>query len=266
MHELKSIQLYMLDMDGTIYNEDTLIPGALEFFKLLQSQGKQYVFMTNNSSKGKISYVEKLLRLGIYATEKHIASSVNATVMYLKERKPGAKLFLVGTESLKKELLDEGFEVVPVDYRDDDIDYVLLGFDTELSYEKVRGACYYVSRNYPYIATNCDLKCPVLDNKFIPDCGSIAKMIELATERIPQFLGKPERTIVDAVSTEWNVPIDKIACVGDRLYTDIAVGINAGATSICVLTGEATSIEIENSEQKPDYCFDSIKELYEALL
>lgn len=256
----------MLDMDGTIYNEDTLIPGALDFFRLLKEQGKQYVFMTNNSSKGKISYVEKLNRLGIEATEQHIASSVNATVMYLREHKVDAKIYLVGTKSFKKELLDEGFDVVPVDYRGEDVDYVLLGFDTELNYEKVRGACYYVSRGYPYIGTNCDLKCPVLENKFIPDCGAIAKMIELATDRMPQFLGKPERTMVDAVSKEWNIPEEKIACVGDRLYTDIAVGINAGATSICVLTGEATKKEIANSEFKPDYCFESIKDLYEALL
>lgn len=266
MQNLKSIQLFMLDMDGTIYNEDTLIPGALEFFNLLQQQGKQYVFMTNNSSKGKVSYVEKLNRLGIQATEKNIASSVNATVAYLKEHKPDAKLYLVGTESFRKELLDEGFYVVPTDYRQEDVDYVLLGFDTELNYEKVRGACYYVSRNFPYIATNCDLKCPVLGNKFIPDCGAIAKMIELATGRMPQFLGKPERTMVDAVSKQWNVPVEKIACVGDRLYTDIAVGINAGTTSICVLTGEATKEEIALSQYKPDYCFDSIKELYKALL
>ena len=256
----------MLDMDGTIYNEDTLISGASDFFDLLNQQGKKYVFMTNNSSKGKVSYVEKLNRLGIPATEKHIASSVNATVMFLKEHKSNAKLYLVGTDSFKKELQDEGFEIVPLDYRKEDINYVLLGFDTELNYEKVRGACYYVSRDFPYIATNCDLKCPILDNKFIPDCGAIAKMIELATGRMPQFLGKPERTMVDAVSVQWNVPIDQIACVGDRLYTDIAVGINAGATSICVLTGEATKAEISISEFKPDYCFESIKELYEALL
>jgi len=266
MQDLNIIQLYMLDMDGTIYNEDTLIPGAKEFFSLLNQQGKQYVFMTNNSSKGKASYVEKLNRLGILATEGNIASSVNATVMYLRRNKPNAKIYLVGTESFKEELFEEGFEIVPTDYRKNDIDYVLLGFDTELNYEKVRGACYYVSRDFPYIATNCDLKCPVLDNKFIPDCGAIAKMIELATGRMPLFLGKPERTMVDAVSTQWNVPIDQIACVGDRLYTDIAVGINAGATSICVLTGEATDEEIAKSEFKPDYCFDSIKELYEALL
>ena len=265
MQDLKSIQLFMLDMDGTVYNEDTLIPGALDFFHSLQEQGKQYVFMTNNSSKGKTSYVEKLNRLGIKATERNICSSVNATVMYLNEHKPGAKIYLIGTESLKRELCEEGFEIVPVDYRCEDIDYVLLGFDTELNYEKIRGGSYYVSRGYPYIGTNCDLKCPVLNNKFIPDCGAIAKMIELATDRLPLFLGKPERTMVDAVSREWNMPVEKIACVGDRLYTDIAVGINAGATSICVLTGEATKEEIIHSEFKPDYCFDSIKELYEAI-
>ncbi len=266
MQNLKSIQLYMLDMDGTIYNEDTLIPGASEFFDLLNEQGKDYVFMTNNSSKGKTSYVEKLNRLGIKATERNICSSVNATVMYLNEHKPGAKIYLVGTESFKHELFEEGFEIVPVEYRGEDIDFVLLGFDTELNYEKVRGASYYVSRGYPYIGTNCDLKCPVLDNKFIPDCGAIAKMIELATNRLPQFLGKPERTMVDAVSKEWNMPVEKIACVGDRLYTDIAVGINAGATSICVLTGEATKEDIAESQFKPDYVFETIKELYQALL
>ena len=265
MQDLKSIQLFMLDMDGTIYNEDTLITGALEFFDLLREQGKDYVFMTNNSSKGKASYVEKLNRLGIQATERHIASSVNATVMYLNEHKPKAKLYLVGTESLKHELIEEGFVIAATDYRGSDIDYVLLGFDTELNYEKVRGASYYVSRDYPYIATNCDLKCPVLDNKFIPDCGAIAKMIELATDRQPLFLGKPEHTMVDAVCKEWNTPIEKIACVGDRLYTDIAVGINAGATSICVLTGEATREEISISEFKPDYVFETINELYLAL-
>lgn len=265
MQDIRTIQLFMLDMDGTIYNEDTLIPGALEFFKLLIEQGKTYVFMTNNSSKGKTSYVEKLNRLGIPVTEKQIASSVNATVMYLKEHKPSAKLYLVGTESLRRELLEEGFDIVPVNYRNSDIDYVLLGFDTELNYEKIRGACYYVSRGYPYIATNCDLRCPVLDNKFIPDCGAIAEMIKLATDRMPLFLGKPKRTIVEAVSKEWDIPVEKIACVGDRLYTDIAVGINAGTVSICVLTGEATKEEIASSRFKPDYCFESINNLYLAL-
>lgn len=266
MQNLNQIELFMLDMDGTIYNEDVLISGAVEFFDLLNEQGKHYVFMTNNSSKGKEAYLEKLHRLGIKASEKNIVSSVNVAVKYLKEHKPDAKIYLVGTESLKRELTNEGFNVVSVDYRKNDVDYVLLGFDTELNYDKILGACYYVSRGYAYIATNCDLKCPVLENKFIPDCGAIAKMIELAADRTPIFLGKPDRAIVELAASEWHIPIEKIACVGDRLYTDIAVGINAGALSICVLTGEATKHEIEISEYRPDYCFDSIYELYLALL
>lgn len=265
MIDLKDIKLFMLDMDGTIYNEDTLIPGALDFFHTLQKQGKKYVFMTNNSSKGKVTYVEKLSRLGIDATTDDIASSVNATVMYLNENKPGARLYVIGTESLRKELTDEKFEVVPVDYREPDVDYVLLGFDTELNYEKIRGACYYISRGYKYLGTNCDLKCPIGNDKYIPDCGAIAKLLELATNRMPLFLGKPDRTIVDSVSKKWNIPISNIACVGDRLYTDIAVGINAGATSICLFTGEAQPEDLLKTKFKPDYSFDSIKELNDAI-
>lgn len=266
MSSLKEKKMFMLDMDGTIYNESTLIPGALDFFHLLQERGVGYTFMTNNSSKGKKTYVEKLHELGIACTEDNIASSVNATVNYLKNKKPGAKIYLVGTESLKQELLTEGFEIVPLDYRELDIDFILVGFDTELNFEKVVGACWYISRGVEYIATNCDLRCPVLDNKFIPDCGAINSMLEAATKRKPLYLGKPDRYLVDYVREKWNLQLENIATVGDRLYTDIAVGINAGVDSICVLTGEATSEEIKTTEFKPTYVFDSIKELYEALL
>lgn len=266
MTDLKGKKMFMLDMDGTIYNESTLIPGAIEFFHLLQERGIHYTFMTNNSSKSKYTYVEKLHKLGIDCTEENIASSVNATVDYLKLHNPNAKLYLVGTESLKHELQIEGFRIVPTDYREADIDYVLIGFDTELTYAKLVGACYYVSRGYNYLATNCDLRCPVLNNKFIPDCGAICNMIEVATGRKPLYLGKPDKYIVESVMKKWNLSKDDIATVGDRLYTDIAVGINAGVDSICVLTGEATLKDIEESEFKPQYTFDSIKELYEALI
>ena len=266
MSTLKEKKMFMLDMDGTIYNESTLIPGAMEFFHLLQERGVHYTFMTNNSSKSKFTYVEKLHKLGIDCTEKHIASSVNATVAYLKANKPNAKLYIVGTESLKYELEVEGLSIVPLDYREPDIDYVLVGFDVELTYEKLVGACWYISRDIPFVATNCDLRCPVLENKFIPDCGAICEMIEVATERKPLYLGKPDKYIVEAVMKEWRLKPEDVATVGDRLYTDIAVGINAGVDSICVLTGEATIEEIEKSDIKPKYVFNSIKELYESLL
>jgi len=262
---LKDISLFLMDMDGTIYHENEIIPGALEFFELLRAQGKRYAFMTNNSSKGRKAYVEKLTRLGIMATEEQIVSSVNATIHYLNCYKPGATIYLVGTESLKDELISCGFDVLPVEYRGDDVDIVLLGYDTELTYAKLEGACYHVSRKIKYIATNCDLRCPVRDGRYVPDCGSMAKMICNATGVMPLFLGKPERAMVDAAAAKWQVPIDKIACVGDRLYTDIQVGINAGCTTICVLTGEATQADIARMSTKPDYVLSSIKKLYQRL-
>lgn len=253
-------------MDGTIYTENTLISGALSFFHLLQKRGVGYTFMTNNSSKGKIAYVRKLHRLGISCTEDNIVSSVNATVVYLNSRKPGAKIYLVGTKSLEEELVSEGFTIVPVSYRMPDIDFVLVGFDTELNYEKIVGACWYISRGYDYIATNCDARCPVLDNKFIPDCGAINLMLEVATERKPLYLGKPDSFLVDYVMQKWDLRPEEIVVVGDRLYTDIAVGVNAGVDSICVLTGETTKEDIRNAEYVPTFVFDSIKELYESMI
>jgi len=266
MMALKEKKMFMLDMDGTIYNESKLIPGAKEFFNLLQGRGVGYTFMTNNSSKGKTAYVEKLHKLGIACTEENITSSVNTTVHYLNNHKPGAKIYLVGTESFRQELLAEGFEIVHLSYREPDIDYVLVGFDTELNFEKITGACWYISRGFDYIATNCDMKCPVLDNKFIPDCGAINQMLEAATGRKPLYLGKPDNTMVYYVKEKWNLRNEDIATVGDRLYTDIAIGINAGVDSICVLTGEATLNELKTTKFKPTYVFDSIKELYEALI
>lgn len=262
---LRDKLLFLLDMDGTIYHENELIDGALDFFETLRRQGKHYVFMTNNSSKSAKTYVQKLLSLGIDATVENIASSVNASVLYLKAHNPQAKIYLIGTESFKQELEEEGFVVVPVDYRGADVDYVLLGFDTELTYAKIEGACYYVSRGYEYIATNCDMRCPIKDSKYIPDCGAIAQLIEAATDCKPIFLGKPERTIVDVVSQRFSVPIEKIVCVGDRLYTDIAVGINAGADTVCVFTGEAQREDVQNTPYKPTYSFDSIRDLYDVI-
>ncbi len=266
MIQLKDIRLFLLDMDGTIYHENTLIPGTAEFFNKLKSTGKQYAFMSNNSSKGSESYIRKLKNLGLKVTEKQIISSVTVSIAYLKNHySSDAKIYLVGTESLRKQLIESGFNIVSDDYKGLDVTVCLLGYDTELTYTKLAGACFHISNGVDYIATNCDLRCPVKDNKFIPDCGAIAKMIECATGRLPFFLGKPEPEIVYTASKIFNVPVDRIICIGDRLYTDIAVGINAGAQSALVLTGEAQPEDVKTSSFKPTYIFKSIKEMAEAI-
>lgn len=263
---LKEIRLFLLDMDGTIYHEDELIPGAKEFFTLLNDRNLPYAFMTNNSSKGKKEYVKKLNRLGIKASERNIVSSVNVTIDYLNKNNWSDKnIFVVGTESFKNELREHGFNIYDETSNPENIDLVILGYDTELNYEKVKVACNLLNQGCEYIATNCDLKCPVRGGQFIPDCGAIADFLKVATGRTPKFLGKPEKEIVVSASESFNVPIDKILCVGDRLYTDIAVGINANCPSALVLTGETKKEDLLHTEYNPTFCFDSIKDLYESL-
>lgn len=259
---LKNTRLFLLDMDGTIYHENELIPGALEFFDAVRANGEKYAFMTNNSSKSAQAYIRKLKQLHIEAEESDIVSSVSATIHYLKQHYPqNVKIYLVGTKSFEDELSVNGYEIVPADYRNDDVGLCVLGFDTELNYQKLEGLCHYISNGIDYIATNCDLRCPVKGGKFIPDCGSMAKMIELTTGKTPKFIGKPEPDIVFMASRTFGIPVDEIMCIGDRLYTDIAVGINSGARSAVVLTGETKMEDIEHSDYKPDYIFDSIRDI-----
>lgn len=263
---LAEIKLFLLDMDGTIYHEEELIPGAKEFFTFLNDNNLDYAFMTNNSSKGKKDYVEKLNRLGIEATERNIVSSVNVTIDYIKNNNlSDVNIFVVGTESFKQELAQHGFKVFDEKDYSDRIDLLILGFDTELNYEKVKAACGILNSGCEYIATNCDLKCPVKDGQFIPDCGAMAELIRTATGRVPKFLGKPEKEIVVSASERFDVPIAQILCVGDRLYTDIAVGINAKCPTALVLTGETKYEDLADTEFKPTFCFESIRELCESL-
>ena len=139
---------------------------------------------------------------------------------------------------------------------------VLVGFDTELTSSKLRKTCeLLLQESIPFIATNSDLRCPV-DFGYVPDCGSICNMI---TDRIPIYIGKPEPIMVNTVREKFGCSTDETIIIGDRLYTDIAAGLNADIEAICVLTGEATEDEIRESEIKPTYVFESIKDIWKAI-
>lgn len=263
LEEIKKIEMFLLDMDGTLYLENQVFKGSIEFINLLNEQNKKYIFLTNNSSKNVDNYIEKLKNLGFKADERNMFTSAQATVIYLKEKKVNAKLYVVGTNSLKEELKKEGFEVC--ENVEEKIDFLIVGFDTELNYKKIQDACYLLDKGIEYIATNPDLVCPIKNNMFIPDCGSICNMLKTATNREPIYIGKPKREMVDLVSKKEKIPLDKIAIIGDRLYTDIACGINSGITSICVLTGETKREDIERSLYRPTYIVDSINDIYEIL-
>ena len=260
--KLKEKTLYLLDMDGTTYNENQIFDGTLEFLEEIKRRGGQYVFITNNSSKSVEDYVQKVQAMGIEAEYENFYTSSQATAMYLKENYPNQVVYCMGTKSLIKELREAGIEVVTeVDER---ASVVLLGFDTENTSEKIRNTCIMLGRDVAYLATNPDLVCPVSFG-YIPDCGSMSIMLKNATGKEPFFIGKPEPIMVNCVLKQLNCKRENAVIVGDRLYTDIKTGENAKVDTICVLSGEASMEDILQGEVKPTYIFKSVKEIYEGL-
>ena len=261
-NKLKEKTLYLLDMDGTIYNENEIFDGTLEFLEEIERRGGQYVFITNNSSKSVEDYVQKVRAMGIKAEYENFYTSGQATAMYLKENYPNQVVYCMGTKSLIKELREAGIEVVTeVDER---AGVVLLGFDTENTSEKIRNTCIMLGRDVAYLATNPDLVCPVSFG-YIPDCGSMSIMLKNATGKEPFFIGKPEPIMVNCVLKKLNCKREDAVIVGDRLYTDIKTGANAQVDTICVLSGEASMEDILHGEVEPTYIFKSVKEIYEGL-
>lgn len=261
-NKLKEKTLYLLDMDGTIYNENEIFDGTLEFLEEIERRDGQYVFITNNSSKSVEDYVQKVRAMGIKAEYENFYTSGQATAMYLKENYPNQVVYCMGTKSLIKELREAGIEVVTeVDER---AGVVLLGFDTENTSEKIRNTCIMLGRDVAYLATNPDLVCPVSFG-YIPDCGSMSIMLKNATGKEPFFIGKPEPIMVNCVLKKLNCKREDAVIVGDRLYTDIKTGANAQVDTICVLSGEASMEDILHGEVEPTYIFKSVKEIYEGL-
>lgn len=137
----------------------------------------------------------------------------------------------------------------------------MLGFDTTLNYEKLKKACDYIRNGCIYFGMNPDWNCPAEDGKFLPDCGSMAKLIEASTGRFPEFFGKPSKYTLDYIIKETGNKPEEIAIVGDRLYTDIAVADGSAVTSILVLSGESSLEDVEKSKIKPDYIVENLMEI-----
>lgn len=261
---LKSKKLFLFDMDGTIYKDNTVFEGTCQLLELIDKIGGRYVFITNNSSKSVEDYIKKVNGLGIKADADNFFTSSQATILYLREHYPGARVYCQGTNSLLKEL--ERAKIDVTEEVEDDVNLVLVGFDTEMTTSKLRNTCKILQeKDVPFIATNPDLRCPVSFG-FIPDCGSICQMIENTTGKTPIYIGKPEPTMVDIVRSKFGFSKEETAVIGDRLYTDIASGLNAGVTAICVLTGEATPNDIRHGNIRPTYTFHSVYNIWRALL
>ena len=260
--ELQNKKLFLLDMDGTIYLDTDLFDGTLDFLSEVKSKGAKYLFLTNNSSKSASSYVKKLAGIGIESTEEEFLTSTYATILYIKEKYQGRKFYSIGTASFTAELREAGIDVVTE--LSNDIFGIVMGNDNELTFKKLEDACKLLLRDVEYIATNPDWVCPTAFG-YVPDCGSVAEMLWRATGKRPHFIGKPRPEMLTLAMKKFGYSKEESVMVGDRVYTDIASGYNAGIDTVFVLSGEGTMHDAENTDTKPTYILKNVRELYEKI-
>lgn len=258
---LSNVRCFLLDMDGTFYLGERLLPGAPQFLELLHQQGRDYLFLTNNSSKDSRQYVQKFARLGLQIPLEKIMTSGEATAMHVQRQQSGTRVYVVGTEALEREFQERGFVLT-----DEAPDFAILGFDTTLTYAKLWKLCDLVRAGVCYIATHPDYNCPT-ETGFMPDIGAMIAFVKASTGREPDLVvGKPNALLVEYAAKRTGIPVSAMCMIGDRLYTDIALGAAANIPTILVLSGETRAEEVAGSSYQPTFIFQDIKAVTEYLL
>jgi HAD superfamily hydrolase (TIGR01450 family) len=253
---LKDVELFVLDMDGTVYLGEELIEGSLDFVReIAASDDKDFVFFTNNASSVPSLYVEKLAKMGLEVDESKVMTAGDVTAEYLKINYPDARVYLNGTPVLEENWKAKGINLVQ-----DDPDVAVQSFDTTLTYEKLDKICHYVRNGVPFVATHMDTNCPT-EYGFMPDCGAMCALITESTGVEPRYLGKPWGETVEMISEITGYQPEQMAFVGDRIYTDVATGVNNGAKGFLVLSGEADMQTVEESDVEPTAIYDSLNEM-----
>ena len=261
MAQLREKRLFLLDMDGTIYLDEQLFDGVPEFLRYVRRIGGRYLFLTNNSSRGVEGYIEKMHRLGIDTCREDYLTSVDATIRYLRASLPGKTCYVAGTASFMDQLAQAG---IPVTRDREQAEVLLCGFDTELTFQKLEDACILLGQGIPYLATNPDWVCPTAYG-FVPDCGSVCEMLWRATSRRPIVIGKPEPLMPQLAMLEASVSAQETLLVGDRIYTDIASGANAGIDTLLVLSGETKEEDLPTADPQPTFVLPDVAALLNIL-
>ncbi len=263
MNRLSEKKLFLFDIDGTIAVGETLFEGSRELLDYIHSIGGKAYYITNNSTKSNMDYVTKFKKsFDLDTTEDLFITSGYMTILFLKEHYADKKIYVLGTGSFITELRKNNLTITET--CEEDVACVVVAYDSELNYQKLVEACQILSTmDVPFYGTNPDLCCPTCFG-FIPDCGAICEMITHATGKVPTYLGKPNPEVVTLCQKASGFSSEETLVVGDRLYTDIACGINAEVDTCVLFTGEAAPEDLMDTPFKPTYSFDNVTQLLKA--
>lgn len=254
---LNDMELFVLDMDGTIYLGNNVFPEALRFYKEAKAKGKRVIFFTNNASMNPDIYVKRLTGMGFDVCREDVVTSGDVTAAYLNLHHKGEPVYLIGTPALHELFAEAG---IPIS---EEAKIVVSSFDTTLVYSKLNIGVNLIRKGAIFYSTHPDFVCPAPDG-VLPDSGAICALITACTGVLPKYFGKPEKETADMISHLFGVPYEKTCIVGDRLYTDIALGKRNGLLSVLVLTGESTLADV-NDDNAPDVILNNIGEILDYL-
>jgi phosphoglycolate/pyridoxal phosphate phosphatase family enzyme len=249
---------YIFDLDGTVYLGEALLPGAGAAITRLRAEGRRVVFLSNNPTHTREQYAARLARLGLATPAHEIINSAQVLVQWLLHEAPGSRVFVVGEQPLKDELAAAGFRLVD---HADEVDIVIASFDRTFAYWKLQVAFDAIRRGARFVATNADRYCPVPGGGE-PDAAAVIAAIEACTAtKVEVVVGKPSAIMARAVAEIIQLPAARCLMTGDRLETDIAMGLAAGMATALTLTGATTRAILEASEIRPDYVIEGLGEL-----
>jgi HAD superfamily hydrolase (TIGR01450 family) len=262
MQELiNTVDCFLVDLDGTIYKGDRLLPGSQKLIETFYSLSKGYLFLTNNSSVNSDLAAARLSRIGLPTSTEKVLTSGEATAHYLDRIHPGARVFVIGTPALEEAFAARGFTLT-----ENNPEFLILGFDTSLTYAKLWKMCELVYSGIPYIATNPDRTC-FYESGFMPEIAPMIAYIESAAGRKPStVIGKPNRMMAELAADVTGYPLTSMAIIGDSIETDIAMGKNAGIPTILILSGDTKLDDVHQGTVQPDYIFNNLDELVCAML
>jgi len=247
---------YLIDLDGTAYRGTEVIKETLAFVQKLHEKKIPYLFLTNNTTKEPQFVAETLQKFGYPVSAEQIYTPSLATAHYIYEQKEDAKIFMIGESGLRTALLERGLTIVD---QGSAADYVVVGLDREINYEKYKEACFAIYSGAIFIVTNGDRALPT-ESGLVPGNGALASVISVSTGVEPIYVGKPHAIIMDKALALLGLPLDEVAMIGDNYFTDILAGINAKIPTIYIEGGVSVRTDVLSYELQPTHVLTNLSE------